>query len=116
MNPKGLSRGIFSFAGPELPPSSRRKRRNVDPPPGDFEGSHLPPLSTLLTDAFHASGIDLLAFVHDSSDEYELRVRRKDDEASHFLALRFRPPVDVEGAWRLVRRAERWLRSPRAAT
>lgn len=80
-------------------------------------------LETLLT----ASGVECLKFdghvflrVQDA-DEYELRVRRADDDGEHYLPIRFRarplagladrPLLELD-AHRLAARARRWLRLP----
>ena len=83
-----------------------------------FEGRHVQKgFSRILLDAFESAGFEVFRFDGQAflrsptSDEYMVSVRRKDDRAPHWLPLYFRAPLDLEGAWRIVRRAERWLRS-----
>lgn len=75
----------------------------------------------ILLDAFRDAGFlvrrcDGNAFLmSESADEYIVQVRRADDVEEHWFPLVFRTPLDLEGAWRIVRRAERWLRASKGA-
>lgn len=85
----------------------------------DFEGTHVQPIEHILEEAFDAAGFALLAtdgmllLRAVDADELEARVQRKDDPDPHFLVIRGKHPLDVDEVWRMVRRAERWLRRPK---
>lgn len=85
----------------------------------DFEGSHVSPIENILEEAFDAAGFALLEtdgyllLRADDADAYEARVKRRDDPHPHYLIVRGRFPLDVDEIWRMVRRAERWLRPPK---
>ncbi len=84
-----------------------------------FEGSHMQKdFASILLHAFDDAGFDVARFNGQAflrsptADAYEVFVRRKDDSAWHWFPLCFpATPLDLESAWRIVQRAERWLRS-----
>jgi len=85
----------------------------------DFEGTHVQPIERICEEAFDAAGFRLLetdGFLllrAADADAHEARVQRRDDPDPHYLIVRGRFPLDVDEIWRMVRRAERWLRPPR---
>jgi hypothetical protein len=85
----------------------------------DFEGSHVQPIEHILEEAFDAAGFVLLdtdgmlLLRAEDEDALEARVQRQDDPDPHYLIVRGKHPLDVDEVWRMVRRAERWLRPPK---
>lgn len=85
----------------------------------DFEGTHVKPIRVLLEDALDAAGFRVVQIDGNvllrapDADEYEVRVQRADDPHPHYLTLRLAAPATIDGIWRVVRRAERWLRPPK---
>lgn len=78
-------------------------------------------MTSILQDAFDLAGFRLLTtdgqilLMAPDADAFEVRVQRKDDTDPHFLVIRGTPPLEVDEVWRMVRRAERWLRPRKGA-
>jgi hypothetical protein len=79
-------------------------------------------ISTLVEQSLNEAGFVVVKFdghvllIVEDADEYEVRVQRQDDPALHYMPIRAKVPLDVEGIWRIVKRAERWLRPERRRT
>lgn len=91
----------------------------IDDEGPSFEGRHVSSISSIVEGAFTVSGFRVVTLDGHvllrapDADEYEVRVQREDDPDPHFMIIRGKGPLEISEVWRMVRRAERWLRRPR---